>query len=45
MAAEVSGLDEKTAISANFTITPDSKSISDPVAVDANLVKRAIFVS
>ena len=44
-AAEASGRALKTLISANFTIRLDSKSISDPVAVDANLVSNAILVS
>ena len=44
-AAEASGRALKTLISANLTMRPDSKSISDPVAVEANLVSKAILVS
>ena len=44
-AAEASGRALKTLISANLTMRPDSKSISDPVAGEAHLVSKAILVS
>ena len=44
-AAEASGRALKTLISANLTMRPDSKSISEPVAVEARRVSKAILVS
>ena len=45
LALEVSGLDENTVISAILIMRLDSRSISDPVAVEATLVSKAILVS